>query len=123
VKRNDDFIRGLLFDFEGSDNWRFQMEGTSGEPSEEEWRTRYHTLLMMDEGLLTLVGNTSFRLTSAGHNYLEAVRDEGIWTKTKEAVAATGGSASFEIIKSVAMALIETKLEKHTGLKLSSFVY
>jgi len=57
-------------------------------------------------------------MTSQGHDYLDAIRNDGIWQRTKEAVAETGGSAALEIIKAVALGLVKQKLEKHTGIEL-----
>ena len=59
-----------------------------------------------------------FRITSAGHDYIDAIRDLGIWDKTKSAVAETGGSVTLEIVKTLAIGYLKTELEKRTGLKL-----
>ena len=45
------------------------------------------------------VSDSAYRLTSQGHDFIEAIRDKGIWEKTKEAVAETGGNASLGNIK------------------------
>ena len=39
------------------------------------------------------------RLTWAGHDFLDAARDETLWTKAKEKVMKPGASFTFEIIK------------------------
>ena len=56
------------------------------------------------------------RITFAGHDYLDSIRDDGIWNKTKQAVAETGGSATLEIIKSLATGFLKKKIEQHTGI-------
>lgn len=46
-----------------------------------------------------------FSLTWAGHDFLDAVRNDSIWAKTKARVAETAGSASFDVLKAVASAI------------------
>ena len=50
------------------------------------------------------------RLTFEGHNYLNAIRDNTIWAKTKEALVSVGSSASIEIIGDVAKQKIKEVL-------------
>ena len=73
---------------------------------------------MSDEGLVAEVSDGTFRLTSAGHDYLGAIRSEGIWQETKSVVAETGGSATLEIMKQLAIGFLKKKLEEHTDIKL-----
>lgn len=78
-----------------------------------------HFRMMTDAGLLAVVGSDEgWRISWQGYDFLDAVRDDGLWTKTKSHIAATGGSFTFEIVKSVVDALIKKKLEDHTGLTL-----
>ena len=51
------------------------------------------------------------RLTWAGHDYLDAVRDPKIWHKTKEATDKVG-SWTFEIVKELAKGYIKSELQK-----------
>ena len=48
---------------------------------------------------------------------MEAMRDEGIWKRTKDVVAETGGNAALEIVKAIAVGLLKQKIAKHTGLE------
>jgi hypothetical protein len=45
---------------------------------------------------------TGDAITYAGHNFLDAVRNDTVWRKTMEKVGSAVGSTSLEIIKSVA---------------------
>lgn len=58
------------------------------------------------------------RITFLGHDYLDAVRDNAVWERTKNAVAEAGGGATLDIVKDLAVGFLKTKIEKHTGLKL-----
>ena len=50
------------------------------------------------------------RLTFSGHEYLNNIRDNSIWQKTKEKLMAVGSSASVEIIGQVAGSYIKKSL-------------
>jgi hypothetical protein len=53
-----------------------------------------------------------FGLTWQGHEYLDAVRNQEVWTKTKQSLAKVGGSAALEVVKQIASAIIK----QHLGL-------
>lgn len=86
--------------------------------SADERRRHYHVLLLCDAELLAPVAKSTYRITSAGHDFLEATRDAGIWAKTKEVVAREGGSATLDILKELATGLLRKQIEERTGLKL-----
>ncbi|WP_051692521.1 DUF2513 domain-containing protein [Thioclava pacifica] len=80
----------------------------------------YQLILMKDAGWVSGKDPTMgyFRLTFAGHEFLNATRDVGIWAKTKEVVAKEGGSATLDVIKALAIGLLRQQIENRTGLKL-----
>ena len=51
-----------------------------------------------------------FRLTSFGCDYLDSVRDPGIWAKTKTKLESVGGSVSLDVVKDVACKLVAIQL-------------
>ena len=51
-----------------------------------------------------------YRLTSYGYDYLDSVRDLSIWNKTKHKLLDVGGSATLDIVKSVATSIIKARL-------------
>ena len=59
------------------------------------------------------------RLSWAGSDFLDSIRDEEIWKNTKAGAAKVGGF-TFDLIKQLASGLVRTQLEKHTGVKLGS---
>jgi hypothetical protein len=95
---------------------RIQVEGYT--PDEIE----YHLQLLVEQGFIDqprsapMEGIIFRRLTWAGHDYLDAVRDPKIWRKTKEA-ADKVGSWTFETVKELAKSYIKGELQKH-GLGL-----
>ncbi|HTT46912.1 MAG TPA: DUF2513 domain-containing protein, partial [Pseudolabrys sp.] len=83
----------------------------------------YHLSLLQERGLIEvpdgqpMIGIVFTRLTWEGHDFLDAVRDPEIWQKTKQGADAIG-SFSFDLVKQLAIGLIKTKIEEHTGVKL-----
>jgi hypothetical protein len=122
MRRDLGLVRELLLKLEplsGSHEWqmiepndpRIQVEGHS--PDEIE----YHLQLLVEQGFVEqprsgpMLGIMFRRLTWAGHDYLDAVRDPKIWHKTKEATDKVG-SWTFEIVKELAKGYIKSELQK-----------
>ncbi len=57
------------------------------------------------------------RLTNAGHEYIEAIRSDTVWTKTKEATAAVGGM-TLGMMRDVAIAYLKQEVSEKLGVKL-----
>ncbi len=83
-------------------------------------RDEYQLWLMERTGWIEVPGNwvRLFRITPLGHDYLDAVRDEGIWAQTKKAVADTGGNATIEIVKALATGFLKKKISQQTGIEI-----
>jgi hypothetical protein len=84
-----------------------QMDGYSQE------QIGYHVKMMADGGLIETIDTTGFdsrthgcfinRITWYGHEFLDSVRDEGVWRHVKSALRPVG-TVSFEVIKNLAVA-------------------
>lgn len=57
------------------------------------------------------------RLTMAGHEYLDTIRDEEIWRRTKEGAGAVG-SFSLETLGALARGFVREKIRQHTGIEV-----
>lgn len=117
MTRDDDYIRSLLFSYEGSNEWLFLMPGVTNSASEDERRERYHVLLMSDAGLITDVGRGTFRLTNYGHDYINAIRSDTIWAKTKDGALQIGG-ATLGMVKDIAVAYLKQEAAQKLGINL-----
>jgi len=117
VKRDKDLIRELLFQCEQAEEWLHMLEGDTLGASLEERRRGYHVELMMDEGLLAPVGAGTYRVTSFGHDYLDAIRSDTVWTKTKAGAAQVGGM-TLGMIKELAVAYVKQEAAEKLGIKL-----
>ncbi len=52
-------------------------------------------------------------MTYTGHDYLDSVRDEEIWNKTKK-IGEESGAWSLDMLGEIAQGLIKSKIEKLT---------
>ena len=52
------------------------------------------------------------KLTWSGHDWLDAVRGDGAWKHTMSKMSDAGGSLTFEMVKTVAVAYVRA----HIGL-------
>ena len=118
MKRDMDLVRNLLLGIEerdrGDGNWTSFGDLTLPEGTETpEPMVQEHLRLLLEAGLIeAMVDNTwssravrPIRLTWAGHDFLAAIRDEGVWSSTKEAVGKVGGTAALETWRAAATAL------------------
>lgn len=119
MKRDLELMREILLIIEESSSHKiFSIDLKIGEYSHEE--IAYQIYLLMDAGYIDAFGKTSlgccqatytiYSLTSKGHDYLDNIRDPGIWKKTKDKLGSFVCSASLELIQSAALSVIQNKL-------------
>lgn len=53
------------------------------------------------------------RMTNAGHDYLDAVRDQTSWSKTKDKLLTLGSSASLAIVSSIVEGITTVALKEN----------
>jgi RIO-like serine/threonine protein kinase len=118
VRRNDDLIRAILFEMEASPDPYLIVPPPmlSMPPGMAE---RYHHVqLLADAGLVARDTGAAYRLTNQGHDFLAAIRDDGLWQRTKRAVAETGGNATLSIIVDLAKGFLRKQISERTGIDL-----
>lgn len=126
MKRDMDLLRQLLLKLEtcneddGQSIWHYKsndmpIDGYSWE------QVLYHYQLAVEAGLVDQGGQGVMngflfrRLTWAGHDFVDAVRDDDIWRKTRQGATAAGGF-SVELLKDLAKGFIRKKISEHTGI-------
>jgi hypothetical protein len=84
----------------------------------------YHLSLISEAGLIdsgkssaVMNGYLFSRLSWAGHDFLDSIRDPDVWAKTKRGAEAAGGFTA-DLLMDLAKGFIKTKIEEHTGVKL-----
>lgn len=106
MKRDLDLIRKILFQVEEKGQPRgwvdLQIPGYTAE------QIAHHVWLLQDAGLIEAQDLSNFeaaldyrpeKLTWAGHEFLDAARNDHVWSKTKEVIKEKGGSIPFEVLK------------------------
>lgn len=83
----------------------------------------YHLDLATEAGLVDQGGKGVMngfmfrRLTWEGHDFVDAVRDNDIWKKTRLGASAAGGF-SVDLLKDLAKGFIKKKISEHTGVEI-----
>lgn len=121
MKRDMDLVRKILLEIE---------KNTGDEPLKEilvdgyqKEEIAYQVYLLQQAGLveafLSYVNSQTkpkdyyiYKMTWAGHDFLDACRDEGRWKKAKQVVAKMGGDVSFDVLKSVLFQLMMSQIPK-----------
>ncbi len=116
MKRDNDYIRLILLEIEAQSDWLILL---SEELSlgEDERKLEYHMQLLCDAGLATQVSANGFRLTNAGHDYIDAIRNDGIWQRTKDGASKVGGM-TLSMMKDLAVAYVKQEAAVKLGITL-----
>lgn len=111
MKRNWDTIREILTKVEAC-TLPTEMVRLSDFPKERAAETSYHMQLLIEAGLVQgqIVGTIGpeikdffgQRLTWEGHEFLDAIRSDTVWQKTKKIFTEQGVAMTFELVKTVA---------------------
>ncbi len=128
--RNMDLIRELLLRLESlpknlssiyllkPGDEEIQIDGYSADQID------YHLSLISEAGLIESGRSTAVmsgymfkRLSWAGHDFLDAVRDPEVWAKTKRGAEAAGGF-TVDLLKDLAKGFLKKQVEDYTGIKL-----
>lgn len=111
MKRNMDLIREILLEIEEHEHGMAPRKLSISNYSEEE--IGYHVYLMGKANLLLVSNTTSLDSSSPeampismewdGHDFLDAIRSDTIWEKTKTSIIKSGVGMTFELVKAVAI--------------------
>lgn len=59
----------------------------------------------------------NIELTWKGHDFIDSVRDDEVWAKTKKGAEEARGF-TIDLLKDLAKGLVKKKIEEHTGITL-----
>lgn len=117
MKRDLDLIRDILLHVEAIDPeepYIMEWEGFEGYTDLE---VHEHVKLLIDSGYVEGGYSKSSarhishveanRLTMEGHDFLDDMRNDTVWKKTKTKIRETTGSASLAVVKQVAQTLAQ----------------
>ena len=114
MKRDWDLIRSLLLEIE--EKTPEKILSTSDFKGDTK-TIGYHLTLLIEAGLVKGLDTgilhsrfscKIFRLSWSGHDFLDAISNDNVWTKTKESVKGIGGKITFETIKCIAVKYMST---------------
>ncbi len=111
MKRDMDLCRSILAAIEDDDSAPDRTVKINI-PGHSESEINYHIMLLHESGLIDALAIRNFEefefrpksLTWAGHDFLDAARNETVWNAAKAKVLKTAGFLSLELLKT---ALIE----------------
>jgi hypothetical protein len=109
MKRDMDLFRSLLLKVEEQ-----PVNGpltTPEVPGHSEDEVRYHAQLAQDAGFIEadfmMDGFIVERLTFAGHEFLDAAREDRLWNKAKQTVLSNAGTLTVEALKTALSLLMQ----------------
>ena len=73
--------------------------------------------LLEVSGLVQEVSDSSYRITSVGYDYLDAIRSDTIWQRTKTGAAEVGGM-SLGMMRDLALAYLKEEVSAKLGVAL-----
>ena len=112
MKRDMDLMRAILFEVE---KWPFGACQPVQIPDHSQEEIAYHVYLLANAGLIDALDVSSSdgmdwypkHLTFAGHEFLDAGREERTWSKAKDSVLKTTGTLTLEAMKTALSLLIQ----------------
>lgn len=124
MKRDMELVRKILFKIEEIvDNvveYNIKIEGYTME------QIAYHCSILYEGGYISDYkaqyadgGICSFgvcRLTWEGHDFLDKIREDTVWNKTKETIKIKGLPLVFDIVKSVSTGIIDRIVKSAMGV-------
>jgi hypothetical protein len=120
MKRNWDTIRDLLTKLEECTLPTDMLE-LSSFPADRAAEISYHMEGLVDGEMAKTLGGGPYdffanHLTWHGHEFLDAIRSDTIWQKTKKVFVSKGVSMIFDLVKSVASDVATGVLKSSIGI-------
>jgi hypothetical protein len=144
MKRSMDLVRAILLDLEGltpdltNDRLGYDLDTVAARLGTDKEQLQYHLVLLYEadyidgfalRGLSHKSGKAMaldsdyawlvipHHITWAGHEFLDTVRDEKAWLRTKE-IAKDVGGFGVETLKELAKGLVKKQIKDFTGVEL-----
>jgi Hypothetical protein (DUF2513) len=123
MKRDLDLMREILLKVEAGTGQTplFALKDLSDSPADIGYNvTLLKDAAFVEANLISFNGPDSItgvivRMTNAGHDYLDSVRDPKIWKKTKSVLENVGGSAALEVVKETAIKITAELIKHYMG--------
>ena len=124
MKRDMDLVRKILLEVEKAEHdldiSRFSYL------NENKDVINYHLEMLIERGFIkgklhkewggNVVCGTIEGLTWEGQDFLEVVRDEGVWMRAKQTISKTVGTTSLDVLKNTCTAIATAIIKEHLGI-------
>lgn len=129
MKREMDLIRALMLKLEAREMRPGQIAVIQASDNEVQVdgytpvQIDYHLTLLKEIDFIYAPGNgvmrghTFQRLTYAGHDFVDSVRSDDVWNKTKKGVEEAGGF-TLDLLKDLAKGFIRKQIADKTGVEI-----
>lgn len=125
MKRDMELVRELLLKIERAKAPPAMSDFISVKSERFKLASYNMHMLIEQVGLVTGIGMDvgdhedwlELKLTWRGHDFLESIRDPGVWSQTKQGAKTLGGT-SFDIFIELARAYVKAEAKKRLGLDL-----
>lgn len=110
-----DLVRKILFEVEKQGEQGVYWPRDKTIEGYDDLRVRNHIKLLDQRGLIE-IGKTNLAsqkihgLTWEGYDFLDAIREDKIWNKTKQTLAEKGYGLTFDLVKHIATELMKAQL-------------
>lgn len=120
MQRDIDLIRKLLLEIEKAPPDHYISGHEISTPNYTIDQVLYHLVLLEEANMINaqcIYGDDKIqaimiqRITWSGHDFLDAIRDDTVWGKTRDKIG-NFGSASIEVIKQVAVKILADLLSQ-----------
>jgi len=119
MKRDMDLVRRLLLCLEDTVDYKPLRSSDIAIEGYSDAQIGYHLGILAAGGLIDVIDTNSMDsktfscfvkgITWQGHEFLDAVRDNDVWSRTREKLKPVG-SASLEVVKSIATTFLCSQL-------------
>ena len=113
MQRDWDLVRKILFQIEEKGGVYESVRLDLPEYSKEQ--QIYHLRMLHEQGLIVALNNSTHSgiswdpryLTASGHDFLDSIRSDTVWSRARSAIGNSVKSASLELYKATVNAIAE----------------
>lgn len=125
MKLEKELVRGILLAVESHEGSVYEAVPLAFDDFSDR-HVAYHVMLLCEAGYLvgedlSCMGSDleweAQRLTYAGHEFLDTIRDAEVWRRTKDAAGKVGG-ASLQVVLELGKTYVKQVLVERTGIAL-----
>lgn len=124
--RDMDLIRNLLLKLEKfehvANGYIHISDASQFDMNDDDWNDiAHHMRLLHDAEFIITRPEKPWQffvsLSWKGQDFLDSIRDDEVWKKTKDAASKVGGF-TFQLLGDIATGFAKTKLKEHTGIDI-----